>query len=102
MVVCNKGCNKSFALSEANMKSEYIGKNKKIRRYFLECPHCGKQYTGFFTDATAEYYAAMVKSAEDNNNDVQADKYRRLMQKRMLLLRNNYGAQYGMEVNANN
>ena len=71
MVVCNKGCNKSFALSEANMKSEYIGKNKKIRRYFLECPHCGKQYTGFFTDATAEYYAAMVKSAEDNNNDVQ-------------------------------
>ena len=88
MVVCNKGCNKSFALSEANMKSEYIGKNKKIRRYFLECPHCGKQYTGFFTDATSEYYAVMVKAAEDNNNDVQADKYRRLMQKRMLLLRN--------------
>ena len=102
MVVCNKGCNKSFALSEANMKSEYIGKNKKIRRYFLECPHCGKQYTGFFTDATSEYYAAMVKSAEDNGNDVQADKYRRLMQKRMALLRNSYGAQYGMEVNANN
>ena len=102
MVVCNKGCNKSFALSEAHMKSEYIGKNKKIRRYFLECPHCGKQYTGFFTDATSEYYAAMVKAAEDNNNDVQADKYRRLMQKRMLLLRNNYGAQYGMEVNADN
>lgn len=102
MVVCNKGCNKSFALSEANMKSEYIGKNKKIRRYFLECPHCGKQYTGFFTDATSEYYAAMVKAAEDNNNDVQADKYRRLMQKRMLLLRNSYGEQYGMEVNADN
>lgn len=102
MVVCNKGCNKSFALSEANMKSEYIGKNKKIRRYFLECPHCGKQYTGFFTDATSEYYATMVKSAEDNNNDVQADKYRRLMQKRMALLRNSYGAQYGMEVNADN
>ena len=102
MVVCNKGCNKSFALSEANMKSEYIGKNKKIRRYFLECPHCGKQYTGFFTDATSEYYATMVKSAEDNNNDVQADKYRRLMQKRMLLLRNSCGAQYGMDVNADN
>ena len=102
MVVCNKGCNKSFSLSEANMKSEYIGKNKKIRRYFLECPHCGKQYTGFFTDATSEYYATMVKAAEDNNNDVQADKYRRLMQKRMLLLRNSYGAQYGMEVNADN
>ena len=102
MVVCNKGCNKSFALSEAHMKSEYIGKNKKIRRYFLECPHCGKQYTGFFTDATSEYYAAMVKAAEDNNNDVQADIYRRLMQKRMLLPRNNYGAQYGMEVNADN
>ena len=102
MVVCNKGCNKSFALSEADIKSEYIGKNRKIRRYFLECPHCGKQYTGFFTDATSEYYAVMVKYAEDNGNDVQADKYRRLMQKRMALLRNSYGAQYGMEVNANN
>ena len=34
MVVCDKGCKKGFALSEANMKSEYIGKNKKIRRYF--------------------------------------------------------------------
>ena len=102
MVVCDKGCKKWFALSEANMKSEYIGKNKKIRRYFLECPHCGKQYTGFFTDATTEYYATMVKSAEDNSNDVQADKYRRLMQKRMLLLRNSYGAQYGVKVNADN
>ena len=102
MVVCDKGCKKVFALSEANMKSEYIGKNKKIRRYFLECPHCGKQYTGFFTDATTEYYAVMVKSAEDNSNDVQADKYRRLMQKRMLLLRNSYGAQYGVKVNADN
>lgn len=102
MVVCDKGCKKEFALSEANMKSEYIGKNKKIRRYFLECPHCGKQYTGFFTDATAEYYAVMVKSAEDNKNDAQADKYRRLMQKRMLLLRNSYGEQYGVKVNADN
>lgn len=102
MVICNKGCNKSFSLSEADIKSEYIGKNRKIRRYFLECPHCGKQYTGFFTDATSEYYAVMVKFAEDNGNDVQADKYRRLMQKRMALLRNSYGAQYGMEVNANN
>ena len=102
MVVCDKGCKKGFALSEANMKSEYIGKNKKIRRYFLECPHCGKQYTGFFTDVTSEYYAVMVKIAEDNGNDVQADKYRRLMQKRMLLLRNSYGAQYGVKVNADN
>lgn len=102
MVVCDKGCKKEFALSEANMKSEYIGKNKKIRRYFLECPHCGKQYTGFFTDATTEYYAGMVKSAEDNKNDAQADKYRRLMQKRMLLLRNSYGEQYGVKVNADN
>lgn len=102
MVICNKGCNKSFSLSEADIKSEYIGKNRKIRRYFLECPHCGKQYTGFFTDATSEYYAVMVKFAKDNGNDVQADKYRRLMQKRMLLLRNSYGVQYGMEVNANN
>lgn len=102
MVVCNKGCNKSFSLSEANMKSEYIGKNKKIRRYFLECPHCGKQYTGFFIDTTTEYYAAMVKSAEDNNNEAEADKYRRLMQKRMMLLRNSYGPRYGIEVNADN
>lgn len=102
MVVCDKGCKKEFALSEANMKSEYIGKNKKIRRYFLECPHCGKQYTGFFADATTEYYAIMVKSAEDNSNDAQADKYRRLMQKRMLLLRNSYGEQYGVKVNADN
>ena len=102
MVVCDKGCKKEFALSEANIKSEYIGKNKKIRRYFLECPHCGKQYTGFFTDATAEYYAVMVKAAEDNSNDAQAAKYRHLMQKRMLLLRNSYGAQYGVKVNADN
>lgn len=102
MVICDKGCKKGLALSEANMKSEYIGKNKKIRRYFLECPHCGKQYTGFFTDATSEYYAVMVKSAEDNNNEAEADKYRRLMQKRMMLLRNSYGPQYGIEINADN
>lgn len=102
MVICDKGCKKGFALNEANMKSEYIGKNKKIRRYFLECPHCGKQYTGFFTDATSEYYAVMVKSAEDNNNEAEADKYRRLMQKRMILLRNSYGPRYGIEVNADN
>lgn len=46
-VRCDKGCGEVFALGE--MEVERLGDG--VEKVFFVCPHCGKEYVCFYTDA---------------------------------------------------
>lgn len=54
-IICDK-CKKEFIMS---IKTEELENN--IERAYLECPHCNKQYTSYYTNALVKVKQKRIK-----------------------------------------
>lgn len=68
-LVCNKGCKREFTLAKPGVATV----RDDILKTYFKCPHCGQEYTAFYTNSGIRELQKMLGRLQ---NGPQRNKYK--------------------------